>query len=393
MTDVLDPPPVLMTAPPADVLRAGVASEAAAYVYDLARVRAQCKRVASAIPTRKRLFFATMANDHPAVLATVRDSGFGAFVNSPRHFALVLDLGFPPSKVVYAASNMSAAEMGGVLEVGANLVLDSLGQLASLAPVGRGAAVGLRVNVGTALHSPSIEPDPSYRFGILPEELADAVRLASRAGIRIVGAHSYFGTDVMQPAVLVEGLRRLGETAAVLPDLEYLDVGGGFGVPDDLGGAEFNLEEYGTGAGAAVAALEARLDRAVEMFVEPGRYLTATAAYFFVKAVDRKARADRVFIGTNGSVAVFPRMLLYPDRARHPCQVVGAEDRPDHDLPIWVCGNSTYSQDFLARGIRLPLPEPGDTLVFHNAGAYGRSMISNFLGRERPEEILLDSGG
>jgi diaminopimelate decarboxylase len=97
-----------------------------------------------------------------------------------------------------------------------------------------------------------------------------------------------------------------------------------------------------------------------------------------------------VFVGTNGSVAIFPRPLLHGAEARHPCHLVEHEARPVHPLPLDICGNSTYSQDFLARKINLPLPRRGDTLVFLQAGAYGRSMITQFLGKDRPSEIVVE---
>lgn len=374
-----------------EILRTGIASEVPAYVYDLDALRARCRRLLALPIARRRVFFATMANDHPEILRCIRDCGVGAFVNSPAHLRLVLDAGFAPADVVYAASNMTAREMGHCLDLGVNLVLDSIGQIDLLSSVARGVDIGLRLNVGSALDKRRLRHDPVYRFGILPAECARAVDAAARANNRIVGAHSYIGTDLLDVSLLADGLQHLAETARELPDLRYIDAGGGFGVPDVPDVAELDLEDYGRRAAATVRALESQLGRSIELYIEPGRWLVSTSGWFFVKVVDRKLRDDRVFIGTNGSVAGFPRPLLYPDVARHPCAVAGVCAGEIHPLPVWVCGNSTYSQDFLARGIALPLPSVGDTLVFYNAGAYGRSMITSFLGKERPAEFVLDS--
>lgn len=377
-----------------DIEAAGLSHSGPAYVYDLGQLRAVARRVLAVEVPRKRIFFATMANDHPAILGCLCELGIGAFVNSPAHLDLVLRSGFAPSQIVYAASNLSRSEMRRCVESGVSLVLDSIGQidmLGKLAP--SDFTVGVRLNVGSALDRTSLRIDPDYRFGLLAEDLPLAVETARRHSISLVGAHAYFGTGIMRSELLLAGMKRLTEVAAGLPDLRYVDVGGGFGVPDDTNGIEFDLEAWASGAREIFAGLERRLGRTIELYVEPGRYLTASSGYFFVQVIDCKPRKDRVFVGTNGSVAIFPRPLLHGGEARHPCCLLGRSAGPVHPLPLYICGNSTYSQDFLAREVNLPLPRPDDTLVFLQAGAYGRSMITQFLGKDRPAELMVDGAG
>ncbi len=374
-----------------DILKAGVDHARPTYVYDLERLRDRCRELEAICAARKSIFFATMANDHPAILGCIRDRGHGVFVNSPRHLRLVRELGFAPSRIVYAATNMMGEEIEICLQMGVRLILDSLGQLRIFAELAKpGQEVGLRLSVGSALDGVELWEDPSYRFGLLPAELPLAVAIARQYRVRIVGAHSYFGTDLTSAELLVDGMERLGRAADLLPDLRYLDVGGGFGVTarDDSG---FNVERYGQLAAQVMASHERRRGRPLELVLEPGRYLSASCGFFFVKVIDVKTRWDRVFVGTNGSVAIFPRPLMYPDRAVHPCEIIGPRGfQPPLERPVYICGNSTYSRDFLARDVRLALPEPGDTIVFHNAGAYCRSMITEFLGKDRPKEVVVD---
>ena len=378
--------------PSVDVLQAGVANPQPTYVYDLERLRDRCREL-EGIPVKgKSIFFATMANDHAAILSCIRGRGHGVFVNSPRHFRLVRDLGFAPSRIVYAATNMTADEMEMCLKAKVRVILDSIGQLQLFARLAKpGQNVGLRLSVGSALDGVQMWEDPSYRFGLMPAELPLAVEIARQHEVSIVGAHSYFGTDLTSAELLADGMERLGRAADLLPDLRYLDVGGGFGVTT-RGEAGFNLESYGRLAAKVMADHERRRGRPLELALEPGRYLAASCGFFFVKVIDVKTRLDRVFVGTNGSVAIFPRLLVYPDRAVHPCEILGMRrDQPSLEAPVYVCGNSTYSRDFLARNVRLPLPQPGDTILFHNAGAYCRSMITDFLGKDRPAEVVVNA--
>lgn len=378
-----------MTIPP-HVLSLAHNIEQATYIYDLDILRTRLGLIERALPMRrKQIHFATMANDHPDVLATVAEAGYGIFVNSPAHLALARDAGIPSRRIIYAASNMSLPEMKMCLDAGVHLVLDSPGQVAgfdAIAPAG--TAVGIRVNAGSAIESPVLSQEASYRFGLLAGEV-DGVQRSTR-NLRIVGVHCYFGTDIMDPRLLLDGLSRLAVVAETLPHLEYVDGGGGFGISDDLAAPPFDLVAYGEGAAAIMARLEAKLRRPVTLIVEPGRWLSAPIGWFFARVVDVKMRPDRIFAGVAASVVQFPRMLLHPDKARHPCEIVASGDRPTAAPPVWITGNSTYSRDFLARGAALPTPAPGDLVAFHHAGAYCRSMLTRFLGKEQPDEICLN---
>jgi diaminopimelate decarboxylase len=374
---------------PAHIVAAGTAKDRPTYVYDLATLRSRCAEIGALPIRRKAVYFASMANDHPQVIDCIRRAGHGIFVNSRKHLDIALSCKVRPERVLYASSNMVNEEMCYCADLGVRVVLDSVEQIRRFGMVaGPGHEIGLRVSVGFA-DAHTVRDDPGYRFGVLPDELPAAVAAGGERGLRIGGVHSYFGTN-LSAAPLVDGIGRLVDAAATIPDIAFVDAGGGFGVPmpqEPL----FDFDAYARGVRAHLKILERRVGHTVEFLLEPGRYLAASCGYFFVTVVDVKQRADRVFVGTNGSVAVFPRPLLYPDHAEHPCSIVGRDplEPPDH-RPIYVCGSSTYSQDFLARGVRLPLPQIGDTLVFGNAGAYCRSMVTRFLGKDRPIEVVLD---
>ncbi len=376
---------------PSRIAEIGATSQDPVYVYDLGRLRSRMQALERLAWPRTSLFFATMANDHPAILRRPA-RGHGVFVNSPRHLKAAFAAGFEPSRVVYAATNMTADEIGVCIDCGARLVLDSVGQLALYCDLaGPGGAVGIRVSVGSALEGKDLVDDPSYRFGLEPSEIATAVATARRAGVRIVGVHSYFGTNLPSPDALLEGLDRLGRFGRLLPDLRYIDAGGGFGLSGDGPHGRFDLDRYSRSAARLMGEHERRLGRPLELYLEPGRYLVAECGYFFVKVTDRKFRPDRVFVGTNGSVAIFPRPLFHPARAEHPCRLLGPRgDEAVSDRPVYLCGNSTYSRDFLAREAAIPLPELGETVGFLQAGAYCRSMVTDFLGKEWAEEIVVD---
>ena len=57
-----------------------------------------------------------------------------------------------------------------------------------------------------------------------------------------------------------------------------------------------------------------------------------------------------------------------------------------------LCGNTTYSRDYLGRGCKLPKLKIDDIVAILDVGAYGYAMASHFLHRPRPAEVLLENG-
>ncbi|MCK7476525.1 MAG: hypothetical protein M0C28_02310 [Candidatus Moduliflexus flocculans] len=74
--------------------------------------------------------------------------------------------------------------------------------------------------------------------------------------------------------------------------------------------------------------------------------------------------------------------------AHHEIVNAGRVDGP-HKARITVAGNLCETGDVFGRERSMPLPESGDVLAVLCAGAYCRSMASNFNLREIPREVLI----
>ena len=59
--------------------------------------------------------------------------------------------------------------------------------------------------------------------------------------------------------------------------------------------------------------------------------------------------------------------------------------------PTDICGNTTYSRDYLGKNCQLPALKIGDIIAILDVGAYGYAMSSHFLHRPRPAEVILDN--
>jgi diaminopimelate decarboxylase len=111
---------------------------------------------------------------------------------------------------------------------------------------------------------------------------------------------------------------------------------------------------------------------------------------YFVSSVLHVKENNKTFIGMDASTNSFMSPSRYTDY--HYITVIGKENEECnciYDITGALCEN----RDRFAKGRKLPHIEPGDILVFHDAGAYTYSHANNFNGRLKPSELMLCQDG
>lgn len=353
------------------------------YVYDGDLLRSGIERITSSIAYPDvRFCFASVTNGNISLLRIFRECGWGLHANTPGDVYLGLKAGFASGQIIYSGSNLSPAEMSDLLNRGVKTFnLDSISQLELFcqAQAGGGLSaprVGLRINL------PDVTGET--RIGVRQDELAEAVSIAAGAGLKISGLHFYRGTGTNSTVAFIESIDKVLDVCRSLPDWEYLDFGGGFGhrYRDDRPGFDWNS------FGMALTQRILRLGRSVELIIEPGRAAIAGCGTLLARVVSTKWQGEKQIVGVDTSVANIAVLSVHGGYRR-----IRALSNSNEQLHLTdVCGNTTFSRDYLGRGCRLPALRPGDLLAVLDAGAYGYAMSSHFLHRPRPAEVLIEDG-
>lgn len=355
------------------------------YVYEADRLRDTIAQITSAVPyPRTRFFFASVVNGNVALLRIFRECGWGLHANTPGDVFLGLHASFAPEQIVYSGSNLGRAEMAELLErrIG-TLNLDSLSQLELLCEI-RSAHwhSTFSPRLGFRLNLPEITGES--RIGVSVAEVREAVKIAARAGLEVSGIHFYRGTGTNATEAFTESIATVLAVGSSLPDWQYLDFGGGFGYPYRAGEAGFDWPQFG----AELSRQLNELTRPVKLFIEPGRAAIAGCGTLLATVVSVKWQGEKQLIGVDTSIASIAVISVHGGYRE--IRAVKNHDAQLH--PTDVCGNTTYSRDYLGRGCRLPALEPGDVIAILDAGAYGYAMSSHFLHRPRPAEVLIEQG-
>jgi diaminopimelate decarboxylase len=366
-----------------------------AYVYDAGALRRTVAAVRAALPPGTLLLYAVKANGHPGVVAALARHVDGLEVASGGELELAADTG--ASTVVFGGPAKTDAELSAAVATGTLIHVESLLELRrlALAAGGRPVRVALRVNRADAglagTHRMTGVPTP---FGIDEATLDEAVALARElpalrpVGFHLhavsnnldAGAHAAYVADALDWSVAAA--RRLG-----IP-LEYVNVGGGFGV-DYTGDERFDLDALRAGLAAVT------LPPAVTLAFEPGRFLVAAAGWYAAEVLDLKRTHGRWFAVLRGGTHHFrlPAAWGYS----HPAAVVPVDEwpypfvRPEvRDAGVDVVGELCTPRDVLAHDLPVARLRVGDVMVFGNAGGYGWDISHHdFLRHPYPRMILI----
>jgi diaminopimelate decarboxylase len=359
------------------------------YIYDEGLILHNIARFQNIRYTCKSIHFASMANNNPHLLRILKDSDVGIFVNSMKHLSIACQSGFEFKDIIYTTTGIQLADMKFIVDNKIAINLDSINQLETYGRLNYGGSVGVRLNIDERSRG-NVFIGSESRIGILEMELPALFEGAARHSLRIIGTHVYLGTNIVSIDEMIAGVMRTLDLSDRFPDLQYVDLGGGF--PVDAGeGMSFDYATYSELITQIFEEYSKKRGRDIQLILEPGRALFGDTAVFCTQVIDIKERPDRYLICCDASASIFPRSIFYNEF--HDIEVLGKQDMPALSKPSDIVGATTYSRDFLGKNVPLPLIEPGDILLFKNSGSYCYSMLTQFLGQAAPSEILIDLNG
>jgi diaminopimelate decarboxylase/aspartate kinase len=291
--------------------------------------------------------------------------------------------GITPSQILYTPNFASREEYSWALGSDVLLTIDSLYPLQHWAELFRGRDLYVRVDsgMGRGHHHHVRTAGAHAKFGVPVEELDELAALARAAGARIVGLHAHPGSGIFDVESWRHTALLLAGEAARFPDLRSINVGGGLGVPDHSDRPALDLARLD-----AVLADVKQAYPALEIWLEPGRFLVAAAGVLLARVTQTKRKGDVRYVGVATGMNSLIRPALYG--AYHEIVNLTRLDVPATEV-VNVVGPICESADVLGHDRLLPETEEGDVLLLATAGAYGHVMSSNYNLREPAEELLL----
>jgi len=370
------------------------------YVLSEARIRENYRRLHRALTRhyqKIRIYYAAKANTGLSVLKILEGEGSYLDAVSPGEVSLALKAGFSPERILFTGTSVRDDELRSLLDSRVTVNVDSLSQLDRLLRMARPELVSVRVNpeVGAGHHEHVITAGRDSKFGVWEADAVKAYRAAREAGVERFGIHMHIGSGILTVEPFLLAAERLLAVAGdvhkrVGVDFEFVDFGGGLGVPYRPGEEELDLDLFSERALSLFRRRAGEYGLGEPSFcVEPGRYIVADAGVLLTRVNTVKATPYRKFLGVDAGFNTLIRPAMYG--SYHHIVVANKLSQPDAEA-YDVAGPLCESGDMLARDRRLPEVEEGDLLAVLNAGAYGFAMSSQYNSRPRAAEVLVKDG-
>ena len=369
------------------------------YVTSEDRLRANYRRFARAFPGAS-IFFAAKANNNLVVQRILAQEGAGADAFSDGEIYLARLAGIPADKILFTGNSKTDDELRYAVDAGVMVSVDSHDELVALSKIadaaGREVKIAFRVNpdVDARAHPKLATGLGKSKFGIPRGEIVATYREAKRLpGVKPAGIHCHIGSQILEagPGPFAEATAKMMDLVAQIcgfVDLEWVDLGGGYGIPYQKNIKPTEPEVW---ANAIVPIFRERCEQLgirPELHLEPGRYIVADTTILLMR-VNTVKRSSSHFVGTDAGFNTLLRPAMYD--AYHEAVIANKADLAPADT-YTIVGPVCESGDILATDRRLPEVRKGDLIALLDAGAYGFCMGSQYLGRPRSAEVLVGGG-
>lgn len=389
------------------------------FLYSEERIRENCRRLKEAFGSRFPGFealYAVKANSNPEVVKIIMNEGFGLDCSSEAEAWLAGKLG---ASGMYTANYTPMEELKFAKENGLILNLDDASMVPFLSELGEIEKLSFRINPG--MGGGNVEGQsmafagPDAKYGVPFEKAAEAYAEAKKYGVKHFGIHMMPGSNELGEEYFAEITAKLFEVVAEIFEktgikIEFMNIGGGFGVPYRPEVASLNLEKVAEGVRKTFDEQCAKYGlKEPQLMIEPGRYVTADAGWLVGKVQIIKDGYKK-FVGLNTSSNDMPRPSIYG--AYHYVSVVTEETVEDNDTSlrrsvdlvdstplrsrleiVSVVGQICENNDQFAKDRELPVCKLGDIVVIHNCGGHAYAMAHNYNGKLKSKEVLWATDG
>ncbi|WP_446471443.1 diaminopimelate decarboxylase [Xenorhabdus stockiae] len=358
--------------------------------------------------------FAQKACSNTHILRLMREQGIKVDSVSLGEIERALHAGFQPgrdkSEIVFTADLIDEETLERVIELDIPVNAGSIDMLEQIGQRQPAHLVWLRINPGFG-HGHSQKTNTggeNSKHGIWFQDLPLALEKIHQYNLHLVGLHMHIGSGVDYQHLANVCNAMVEQVVSCGVDIQAISAGGGLSIPYKNGEEAVDTCHYYNLWHEARQRIEQHLGHHIKLEIEPGRFLVAEAGVLMAEVRAVKSMGNRHYVLADAGFNDLMRPAMYgsyhhisvlPDNRDGKHSDIGKYSSGSDLRETLVAGPLCESGDVFTQlegGEVIPRMLPdisvGDYLIFHDTGAYGASMSSNYNSRPLIPEILLVEG-
>ena len=333
--------------------------------------------------------FAIKSNSNLNIIKQVKKLGLGADVVSKGELMQALKAGINPKKIVFSGVGKTYSELKYAVERKILLInSESKSEVMEIEKIAKSknkiADIGIRLNPNTdakTLNKISTGKKGD-KFGVNEKtfiELVNYIKKSKYINLKCLSVH--IGSQIFDNKPYERMLKVINRIISKINfKFEYIDLGGGMGIPYRNDKKVFNYNSYQKSIIKNLGKYKSKI------IFEPGRSIVGNTGILISKIIYIKENQSKNFIILDAGMNDLMRPALYG--AKHRIIPVNKKKKFSNKTYEFVGPICESTDKFLSVKKFQKLKEK-DLIIICDVGAYGSSLSSNYNLRSKPAEILV----
>ena len=336
--------------------------------------------------------FSVKSNSNISIISELGKLGSGADVVSEGELLKALKAKIKPNKIVFSGVGKTENELKLAIKKRVLLInIESESEARLIDRISkkmnRVTPIGIRINPGVDAntHSKISTGRVDSKFGLPKSNFLKFCKNARKfKNLKIKAISVHIGSQITSVGPYRKTLNILYKIIKSSKiNFEYVDLGGGFGIPYQNKEKKINIRNYST----LVKKFQKKLD--CKIIFEPGRFIVGNAGTLISKIVFIKKNGKKYFVIIDAGMNDFMRPALY--NARHNIVPVSKSKKRINGNVEFV-GPICESTDTFLKYRNFSFLNENDLVAITNVGAYGSTLSSNYNTKPLASEIMVRNG-
>ena len=363
------------------------------YIYSYKKIRDNFETFSNYFKRINPLIcFSVKSNSNISIISELSKLGSGADVVSEGELLKALKAKIKPNKIVFSGVGKTKNELK--LAVQKRLLLINIESESEAKLIdrisrtmNRVTPIGIRVNPGidANTHSKISTGKIDSKFGLPKSNFLKFCKNARKfKNLKIKAISVHIGSQITSVGPYRKTLNVLYKIIRLSKiNFEYVDLGGGFGIPYKNREKKINIKNY------SILVKKFQKKLSCKIIFEPGRFIVGNAGTLISKIVFIKKNGKKYFVILDAGMNDFMRPALY--NARHNIIPVSKSKKR-------IVGNVEFvgpiceSTDTFLKYKNFSFLNERDLVAITNVGAYGSTLSSNYNTKPLASEIIVKKG-